>query len=213
MSLVNIHLTATKALVAADTTSLSRATALGTDTYHHAAKIIPFAHTGMVIAGRGDLVLFSLLTTTIMLNAGTVDIDFMETHFLQLATAATTQRYQLLARQGIRQPPAYHDDGNTELFAVGWSQKHQQMKGWTCDVIGGIAGGLQEVESWCAGPHVWPTPHDVPPLSTPSSMAAAARAQVTAFKQQFPGAPIGGTLVVVELERDRMTISSNEGLD
>lgn len=212
MSLVNIHIERYRAVIAVDTTA--KGLAAGAPEVHswRAAKMVPFPHAGMVIAGRGDLAITGLLASILLFEPATVDIDIMESRFVEFAKLANKERQALYASHGNPALPDYLQ-GASELFAVGWSPTRGQMVALTCDITPDGEASLEPVESWCAAPHVWDSVEDVPEMRSGQQMVDVAMEQVRRFRELHPGAPIGGKLLFTEISPKEMSTRVLRDLD
>lgn len=200
MSIVNVWMEHGRGLIAVDTRAENDTRHMGGQYVHHeAAKLVPFPHANMVLANRGDLAFFQMFVSTVLLEPVSWNLDM----FADRAAAICDDLYRVRMEVAA---PAY--DGRpfeTEIFAVGWSDKLKEVVCFLCERGTGDAEfKVSRIDAWCASPQawdVWPDAASVPRFSNIETMIPVAREQVRYFRAQHPGRPIGGHLITAIVTR------------
>lgn len=201
MSIVNVWMERGRGLLAVDTRAENDSRHLPGGSYvqHDAAKMIVLPHAHMVLANRGDLAFFQWFNGTLVTEPFSWSIDL----FAERAAALCDEIYR--ARMAQFAALYANRPFETEIYAVGWSEKLQEVVCYLCHRDQGASQfTCERVESWCAAPQahdVWPTAERTPPFDTEPRMIAAAREQVRYFRSLHPDRPIGGKLILASVTR------------
>lgn len=205
MSLLNIYLAAHRALVGVDTAcglmlgqsveAWCAANSSGQKPPAELSKLWPIAHAGAVIAFRGTpLFGLEVLCAAAMLPSVDAIEDGMG-ELLKLISAASD------ARHAAAQVPDEIRHAKQEIALVGWSEREGAMIAtlWERQAGPGKSFFVDQVDRYAApwepewGEAIEPcTDHD---------MLQLARVQVSRFRVDHPGAPIGRRLMVAEVTR------------
>ena len=212
MSIVNIWIEPTRALVATDTRAKGQVPGQP-EQWLDVDKMAAFDSQRVVLANRGNLGIFLAFTDRMRSEGAPWDIHWLATNGARVAREVRCEVLSRAGVTGLQQLPAVLD--GSEIFAVGWSAPLGQMVGFCLELT--TAGGyaMEQVHAWCAAPQahdVWPTVGDVPPLSNVEEMIAAAREQVRYFRSRFPQEAIGGCLGVAELMPTGIRVSQGHRL-
>lgn len=198
MSIVNIWLERGRALVAVDTLAEHDTRSVGGEYVHiESAKMIPLPHANMVLANRGDLVIFQGFLQVLLGEPVSWNVDI----FAERAAAICDYLYRMrMDKQAALYEGRPFED---EIYAIGWSPRSKEVVAYVCCRGAGDDGfTITPIESFCAAPgalDVWPAVEDIPRFNTIESMITVAKEQVRCFRSQFPGRPIGGRLIVAEV--------------
>lgn len=122
-----------------------------------------------------------------------------------LASAYRDIDQEFRARRG-RDLASY---GTQEVALVGWSEEHGRMQTWIYRQE--KPGGPFFASSFDTKPSIGPWHASIGNTSRPESLEdlkSLARFQVQLIRENAPGAPAGGKLIRVHLERDTMTIDT-----
>lgn len=209
MSLLNLYLAAHRALVGVDTAmglhpdSGAQAWAQTQDRSAlpaEVSKLYPIAHSGALLAGRGTIPFFlDVVAGASMVETFDQLEDRMPALLRQVAEIDAARVAAVPLPEHVKFP-------RREILLVGWSAREGSMVATHYQCEGG-AGAPFEAEAidllqspWEAeqGPAVEPrTDHD---------MLQLARAQVSYARANYPGAPIGGRLIVAEVTRGAVAV-------
>lgn len=210
MSLLNVYLAAHRALVGVDTACgampgdavaqwVARA-APGQQMPPHVSKLFPIVHADAVIAARGA---HTFLLDVIGPAAACGSVDELEDMLPKIIEAADLAHANRCKYFGL---PADVTHAAQELVLVGWSAREGGMIATVFERKAGqrSAFTVDQVEAWAAP---WETSYGqaIEPR-TDHDMLQLARAQVSHFRRDHPGAPIGGRLIVAEVTRDAIAI-------
>lgn len=201
MTVVSIHLEASRALVAADTLLYTDDASAAFDAAGHpreASKVLALPHARCVLTSRGSSRLLPHLFS-------------VSDELLSFDQACDALRGGLLKQIGARanlRDPARQQYPGDELYIVGWSDKLRRV---AC-IQFATRSGFEEVQETALeggngttgfyGPRLppfAPLPRDA------ESMLACVRSQIELARKQDPAAPYGGDCIVAELtERGAM---------
>ena len=202
MSILNIYVDGGRALVAVDTKA-------GNEGSSEATKVAALAHFDAGLAVRGQLM---MLGRCIEAMNQPLFRDFDD--LVDQAPKVIGLVYESLGRILERLKVDMSKFEKQEVALVGWSEKRQQMVGhlWARDDMG--VGFRQlpvidepykfELGSWLYDEQ---GPAEMP--ASTSAMERVVRQQVQFAKAKWPDAcPVGGRLMIAELRRNRVAISS-----
>jgi|GEM_PF-5899358 len=189
MSILNVWVSKTKALIGVDTDGV-----LGGTEHVEFSKLIPLVHANVVFASRGDREFLVELFSAFARNPIPVTFDVIEQH-LTTVVAGIVVRWR-----GLGYIADY------QFAIVGWSEVRGRMHAiWANGNTGDDGIDLDDVECRLAP---W---HDslgrAPVTDSQEAMVAAAQGQAAWIRSQ-PGAAGGGRLIVAELTCDEMQIRS-----
>lgn len=189
MSILNVWVSETKALIGVDTDGL-----MGGADHVEFSKLIPLVHANVVFASRGDREFLMELFTAFARNPIPVAFDVIEQHLTEVV-AGIVVRWRDLGHIA-----------DYQFVIVGWSERRGRMAAiWATGNTGDDGIDLDEIESRMAPWHN--SLGRAPMPDSREAMAGAARQQA-AWLQAQPGAAGGGRLIAAELTRDEMTIRS-----
>lgn len=162
------------------------------------SKMLPLVHVNAVFGCRGDLqFLWFLFPVCCLKRVG--DFDELLNAWPECLAQATLGYFEQSGRTGF-DARAYEQD----VALLGWSNSRERPVCLTAVRAPGR-------DSFDVGeaiiPFVAPDPgHAVPGVPTLQAMESLAREQVIKLRHDFPGAPIGGRLLLAEVWRAKMKI-------
>jgi len=185
MSLLNVWVSPTRALLAVDTDA-----EMTGGMRISISKVVPLPAHRMVLACRGDLILFNQLVAFVHGSGGGVDelrhsIPVMADHLVTQLEAMHNGQYRFR---------------EAEFALLGWSEADQCIRGFAIvRMPSDAAFQVSAIEPWRIGPNAdWK--HLPPPPDCAETMEALARDQVRYMRAHHPDAPIGGRLLLAEIE-------------
>ena len=188
MSLLNVHVTDDRALIAVDTDGVSP-----TGEHFEICKMYPLIHANVVLAGQGALLWHLEVFNHICRAAGQVDYDVIVDDMPELLRRMTA---------GAREHGAL--DLAFSLAIVGLSPREGRIAGRWYE--GRLTGDKVEVHS--LGSRVGPWPFDDPaPIPDSDENHRTLATRQTAFHRSL-GFAGGGRLLLAELTRDALFIRS-----
>lgn len=188
MSIVNVWLEPSVALVGVDTDGLDAA-----GVRRNVGKLFPIPHAGCVLAGRGESRFLGCIAAALC-NVGE-DFDDLASSLKQLADQSVGE---------FRQMGAVPEGMRLELVLVGFSWMRNRMAGIELQLEPGAA---QFVEEEIELEHVAPWHESLtglPSPSSPANMAVLARAQARLLRSMGPNVAGGGKLIMASIERHQM---------
>lgn len=198
MSLVNVWISPDRALVGVDTEGVTL-----DGTHNEVSKMIPLVHANLVLATRGHMGFLNALFGTSYAVGG--DFDAIVEKMPMILSYAFNHLMSQASSAGVA------DQGNfdrQDAFIVGWSRKHCRMLGMSYSqetAKDGFTG--REIDSWCVSP--WEDPGVMPPIpNTPEVLKEVARTQASFASDPRSEAAVGGRLLVAEITRDGIIITS-----
>lgn len=204
MSILNVSLLGDHALVAVDTLAVRSTSGFRAE---EQSKLFPLVHADCVVAGRG-LVVLSLLAYQAV--AKTTD-----THYDLLAEALPSVVQEALGWLQQAHPEALVDAriGGHEVALVGWSRSREQMSGTvvklTLDRQGGEHFETEAVDEWLFAPgDTFRSDLNLPRAKSTQDMLSLAQRQAKWHAERVPGIPPSKRLIVAELTKDLMSITS-----
>jgi len=203
MSLANIFLTESRALVAVDTQVRSALTGeIG-----EAAKMLLLPYPNAVLTIRGlNFILGSLALNSILHWPSTFDV------LTKAIPQLLPQCLDILAANSMALlgKPAHEAEAfNQEVGLVGFSEKKGRMCAYVFITHGSKAVHVEEIEPMLTWAAPWSDAWgDVIEAETPALMRELAEVQVLRGKQLDSTAPLGGKLLLCELTKDEAKFSS-----
>lgn len=196
MSLLNVWVSPARALVAVDTLCN-----VGASATIHASKLLVLPHANLVLAGRGDLVMFAALVNQVQLQSESVDIDTLAARIAGMLDSAVAARNEYATKLGHG---CSFEAG--EYVLVGWSKSQNRVIGIACERLQGERyARCYPIEPWRIAPDAeWENP---PPVHSVAAMETVARQQVAFQREVLPSAAIGGQLHVAHIMRDAITVT------
>lgn len=197
MSIVQVWLTADRALIGVDTEVEQRGHG-----YADGAKLHVIPHLNSVLVGRGSAVFISSLYAAVC--GSFWDFDAATKRLKELAAMTFNQLMATAAAHGIDDTRAFD---HISALLVGWSPKCEAFSGVEVEQFKREDGFvIKNVGQRYAAPWHYTLDKYSDP-STPESMIAIAAAQVKLIREQYPTHAAGGGLIVAELTRDSTLIS------
>lgn len=195
MSLLNVWVSSELALVAVDTQA-----EIGGGACLDVSKLIAFPAQKLVLACRGDLLLFNALLAFV--HGSGAEIDALAGSLPVMADHTVTQMTQSMAAPigGYR----FHE---AEFALVGWSEERRRVAGVAVVRMPGESRfTASEIDPWRIGPNAgWSSLPAMPDCA--ENMEAIAREQVRYMRTHHPAAPMGGRLLLAEISSDGVTLS------
>jgi hypothetical protein len=201
MSILNCSVSERRALVAVDTHVQKNG---GAST--HGPKLFVVPHANLVLAVRGDVIFGNELAGH--LHLGPV-ADFDEA----AAVMPSLLDHAFAAYSRLRKEHGDVPWSGSEIALVGWSKRAARMQGirwesWPGDQLFKVT----PIEPWSLSPNAsWPELPAAP--DTAAKMEALARDQLRFIRTHFPGAAIGGRLLVAEITRDAVNVRTVADLE
>ena len=196
MSLLNVFVQPAKVILSVDTQS-SVATAGGPTQKQHTSKLLTLPHANIVMASRGDQLLFNGVFAAAQSAAPELTIDALGENL----AAAGDAWWEILTS---RNPE--HAHCATEIVAAGWCGTAGRMVAFHSvryDQEGRFK--TTPLTSYMAAPGFdWKHPPVIP--DGPGMCEVLARKQVARHRQELPDAAIGGLLLYAEVTRDSTSI-------
>lgn len=209
MSLLNLYLEPHRALVGVDTAmgihpdpeaQAWAQTQDGGALPSHVSKLYPIAHSGALIAGRGSVLFFlDVIGFASMVETFDQLEDRMPALLRQAAEIDAARVAQLPLPEHVKFP-------RREILLVGWSARYGAVVAtfylckegcgheFEADEIDLLQSPWEDVQGQAIEPR---TDHD---------MLQLARAQVAHALSRYPGAPVGGRLIVAEVTKRSIEI-------
>lgn len=189
MSLCNVWIERDRALVAVDT-AVQAAPPHG---HVEASKLIPIAHLGAVIAGRGQLLLITnTFLESVLMGAQTFD-ELVDRLPEFVRNVVGKLRAAIPDARAYRDPAFY-----AEVHVVGWSERLQSMQCQTI-VIPNLSDPPKALLGMTGPARVAPAVTSIPPLADVDAMRALALEQIRATRASAPSEAIGGRLLLATL--------------
>jgi len=162
------------------------------------SKMLPLVHVNAVFGCRGDLQFLWFLFPTCCLMRVT-DFDELLNAWPECLAQATLGYFQQSGRTGF---DVIGSEQNVAL--LGWSNSRERP---VCLTAVRTPGRNSFDVAEAIVPFVAPDPgHAVPCVPTLLAMESLAREQVSKVRHDFPGAPIGGRLLLAEVTRKGTSI-------
>lgn len=188
MSLLNVHVTAERALVAVDTDGID---CIGTVGHFNFSKLLHLVSTNVVLAGQGDRRFLLDAFAMIFLAQGNVDYDVIVDSFPGMLAKMAS---------GARQQGA--PDIRYSLAVVGFSPKEERICGRWYEGV--VTSDQFEIVSLGSRISPWESQEKPPIPDSVENNIELAREQ-TAFHKTH-GHAGGGKLILAELTHGGMTI-------
>ena len=199
MTILNVSLYPERALVTMDTRIQN--TLAGS--YSYGSKMFPIVHANILIACRGDRILGEV---AFQWYVGREACDFDSiARSLSQDVVTIAERYASL--------PGIHVGGN-ELVIVGWSDKERSMQGINCtrpDFESPFS--IARMDTGHIAPILTEDLRHIQCADEVEYLIEIARAQTRQVRNEQPGFPIGGRLILADMTRDRMEIQPIADLD
>jgi len=208
MSLLNVLIHPDRALVAVDTRMME----VETGRYFEGSKMFPMIHSNVLFACRGDRV-FPLFVFDWFLGCmgeafRTYDLDAVERD-IPVVLAKVKERYT--EKSDLHGAAESHL--GIDLVVVGWSEKHQTMRGLSCVSERGGEFSIGAMETGRLGPIPTEDLRHVHCNDEVEYLTTVARSQVRQVRRDDPGFPIGGRLLLAELTRDTLSVRTVADLE
>jgi hypothetical protein len=207
MSLLNVWLSQDKALIGVDTKGMSGDGKQSVEV----SKIFPLVHANVILAGRGYMPFLGIVSSALHSIGGNFDAiverlpEVLPAAFRAFATEMTKGGYDPKS-DGI-------DLHRQDVMLVGWSPKRGRMVGMVYRQRAADEGFVaKEFSPWTVNP--WEPVQGGP--YEPSSYEAHERLarEQARFTQKTVGKRfIGGRLLIAELTRDSLSVTSRCDLD
>lgn len=192
MSLVNIWIGDTQALVAVDTAGYGRHGAM------ECSKFLPLPHANMLFAGRGNLDFMRTLHTLAHTNGD--DLDSAEAAMADRLVSVLKEFQRLIKADRMEH---LADPDGQEVHLVGWSAKRARMVALAYAIK--YYGTVNQVEvssiiccPWDAAA-MGEKPVGRADVDPVQQLLETARAQVAHYKPALPRPTIGGRLLVADI--------------
>ena len=209
MSILNVWVTPDRALIGVDTE--------GRDLYGNSgeiAKLFPLPHLNAVLAFRGTT-RFSADLHASVASSG-VGFDSVLDGLPRYLPVCMTKIRGLVAWSRLvhritslwtrRAMPDFNDALQQDVVFVGWSEKQQRVIGWQW-----LCNDLEVTSREISPYHIAPWADSLQGLPDPSetgSMARLIRQQCNLLRSTEPGVATGGRILIAELRRGSVNISS-----
>lgn len=201
MSLLNISIAPTRALIGVDTCGQMLNGQLV-----HTSKMIPLVHAGVVFAGRGELkflnFVYHLCHTPCWFDGIAHDMEVVLAMAYREMLAAT-------AAAGL---DAAITEAPNQIAVVGWSRERNCMAGFNYMQVDREHFAREEIKGGLLSPGDIPVEHHEH-VNSEAAMLRVARAQVAFCHRRYPGKPIGGRLLVATVEPGRLAINDAGSLE
>lgn len=192
MSIVNVVLDKSRAMVAVDTAALSG------DVIQTAQKLLPLPAARSIVTGRGSVAFLVRMYSGIFVGAE--DFDSLVGHVIEGRNILAGPMSAHLARE-LGAGLAREVDKNS-ITIVGWSRAVERMMGWCCwqEESGGAYQDRQILHAMC-GPRGDDTWGGSLRVDNEGRMIEVARLQVEDMRSRgIPGH--GGELIIAHIDRD-----------
>lgn len=162
------------------------------------SKMLPLVHVNAVVGCRGDITFLSSVFYAFM-DMPAEDFDGLAQSWSQRLEAAM-RCYEKRANVENFDPHAM----GSHIALLGWSNARGHPLGLVAlRQDGRDSFDIGEMTGPCLGPHPG---HEVPSVPTLQAMESLSREQVSKMRHDFPGAPIGGRLLLAEVTRECTSI-------
>ena len=198
MSLVNVWIEQNKALVAVDTNGLGL---VETGENEEWSKLLTIPHIGAVFAARGQRLTFINLFAQCSFAFNGLTFD----HLIESLPSLIKSVISLT-------PNDMKDmDMTTDVYVIGWSPKQQRISAYQYNInIAEQRWSASEITNCRIAPGG--NISSVPVLDTIEAMVDIANKQITYVREEFPGTPIGGRLLIAEITKDSISIQTVSNL-
>ena len=203
MSLINVFLSPSQALIGVDTEAVNHRTG----EFMVANKMIHLAHLNVVMAGRGTqgflLVLFTM--------ASQIQVEDFDS-LANVMPLTIEGAYNAIGAHKAGDPDLHFSD-EQEIVLAGWSALHGRMRA-VCYRRNSPAHEIEIIEIEDPGYMMpWSDKWGEPPEGDGRrGMFDLALAQTKNAKRESPGVAMGGRLLIAELMRGGMSFTSIDGL-
>ncbi|MGV8959352.1 MAG: hypothetical protein ACOH1V_03075 [Stenotrophomonas sp.] len=198
MSLLNVLIQPTRALIMVDT--LAAAPACGTEFETSKIHLLPFEN--VVICSRGELSFARRLYVQLIATMGTHAYDTLAETLPVMANDLLPKYLAQCQADGIK---AEHTD-QQEIVLVGWSQRSNSPRG----IRMFRSGDGFSIEDLGDGGHIAPEPLEDLSSTTVSNheewLRQVAKSQMRQIKAAPGSGPVGGHLLLTELTQHQVTI-------
>ncbi|WP_151449272.1 hypothetical protein [Lacisediminimonas profundi] len=201
MSMINVFLSPSKALIGVDTEGINGLTG----DFIRVGKMIYLPQVNIVLAGRGTaaflLVLHTMLTDALMRMHGGGDFDSAAAAMPELVGAAYKAINAAMPDVGL-----YGIPEGQQAVLIGWSAIQSRMQ--ACAYLQSPSAEVEVVNIEDPGYMMpWNAAWGEPPEGcSPADMVELALCQVRNVKCESPGTPMGGNLIIAELSRSAMSV-------
>lgn len=196
MSILNAWIQADRAFVGVDTEAADPG-----GRFKPASKMTPIVHLNAILACRGDMLFFLLLSRVCQFEPNQFDelvdgmIDFAK------ATDAEISRF----KQSHAFPLGAYS--NPEIIAVGWSERRRCMVAVSCNKHGDNFVS-QVAENGCCSIAPFDQDFPAPPKRyDPGEVARYVQVQTLIARKKAPDASVGGRFIVATVFRNGMSIA------
>lgn len=192
MSLLNVWVSAERALVAVD----SAVKIPSTNSYLEASKLVSLPHANLVMAVMGEVAFLGYVFYEIHHALSTIDYDVLA-DTLQLEIDSFYKQFRWQAKYAGAPLDAFR---GCEIVIVGWSSRQRRILGMRLSLRPNAAAFVPSViDPWCIMPAADWTADAPPPIHSSNLLRQAATKQVRWTQLHQPSAAIGGKLVVAEI--------------
>ncbi|MEJ7685689.1 MAG: hypothetical protein WKG52_01070 [Variovorax sp.] len=193
MSLLNVWLSETKALIATDTESLGQ-----DGVYHEGSKMLHLPHANVVVGGRGHNIFLNVVFS--MLHMGRGGFDEYESEMPSMLA-------QAIAYLEPQQAAFLTTIHAQEIVLVGYSRSLGRMHCVAYESKDQTGFKVTQIDQAFLSP--WAESWGMPmKASTPQDARIVCTEQVVNGKATDPDAPLGGRLLLAELTRHELKFST-----
>ncbi|WP_342114593.1 hypothetical protein [Pseudoduganella sp. OTU4001] len=199
MSILNVQVLADRVLLAVDT-KMATGSVLGETTKF---QIIEPAHA--VLAGRGVAAFQFLLFAALSASGGSVD----ELVRVMMKQIESCMEYMRLDAERMQSTDPMLSEGQ-DITLVGWSESHQRLLAirWY-KPAGKLRFEADVLSGWSIGPSM--SRDDLRqiqgPLDSECKMIEVMNRQIYHFERSYPGLPIGGRPIFIDVTKERIAVT------